>query len=388
MPSLSINSKDLDTLGINLKDLLKAISHTKGDTNEVIKIKKRKKKGKQKTKNIRTNKANLISPFPNNQPKFTQYPQMGSSGAFFPSSRVERVEVTKQPEPQQNNKQLDEFQNKMEKQLNATSDATRLLLADRFYANKFFPSQNNPPPANLEYLPFNTFREPIQVDRQDRFGIVQTNDFYSNARNNDGEGFSVEELPDELPTLDEPTMQTDTPAENIDMVDAPPELTNTEQEVMQLAGITEPVRIPSTPTYEALPDLTTMINDVKKGYPLGNAKNDLPTEIVKKRPGRPVGSKNKNNPLTSGQVHSTRSSHDTLTNPENITPDKYARQDMKNQRTIDEIFTPRNSEKKRQNRENMEVLHLQSSPAEQKPPKTIRSRSVPTNGDRKAIILG
>jgi len=46
MPSLSINSKDLDSLGINLKDLLKAISHTKSSSDDVIKIKKRKGKTK------------------------------------------------------------------------------------------------------------------------------------------------------------------------------------------------------------------------------------------------------------------------------------------------------------------------------------------------------
>lgn len=47
MPSLSINSKDLDSLRINLKDLLKAISQTKSSGGEVIKIKKRKKKVKR-----------------------------------------------------------------------------------------------------------------------------------------------------------------------------------------------------------------------------------------------------------------------------------------------------------------------------------------------------
>jgi hypothetical protein len=51
MPSLSINSKDLDSLGINLKDLLKAIAQTKSSGDDVIKIKKRKKKVKKvKTK--------------------------------------------------------------------------------------------------------------------------------------------------------------------------------------------------------------------------------------------------------------------------------------------------------------------------------------------------
>ena len=39
MPSLSINSKDLDSLGINLKDLLKAIAQTKSSGDDVIKIK-------------------------------------------------------------------------------------------------------------------------------------------------------------------------------------------------------------------------------------------------------------------------------------------------------------------------------------------------------------
>jgi len=68
MPSLSINSKDLDSLGINLKDLLRAIAQTKSSGDDVIKIKKRKKKVKGvKTKSNKStglSKNSSMNPFP------------------------------------------------------------------------------------------------------------------------------------------------------------------------------------------------------------------------------------------------------------------------------------------------------------------------------------
>ena len=117
MPSLSINSKDLDSLGLNLKDLLKAISQTKSSSDEVIKIKKRKKKvKKKKSKGIGKganrspmtpdpiasgiaglSKTPSINPFPQSNPRFTQYPQTGGSGSGFPL--MTRVEV-RNPDPQ------------------------------------------------------------------------------------------------------------------------------------------------------------------------------------------------------------------------------------------------------------------------------------------------
>ena len=155
-------------------------------------------------------KVPTMNPFPTNQPKFSQYPQTGGGGGSgFPMSRVEvRTETTnpsstKQEEiAKQQQQQLELFQRETRQQLDeqnkslaSTRDATKMLFVDRFYPNQYFPSQNNPPPANLSYQPFSTFREPIPVNRQDRFGIIPTNDLYSSARANDG--FSVEELPNE-----------------------------------------------------------------------------------------------------------------------------------------------------------------------------------------------
>jgi hypothetical protein len=64
MPSLSINSKDLDSLGINLKDLLRAIAQTKSSGDGVIKIKKRKKKVKKVKTKVKGANRSPMTPDP------------------------------------------------------------------------------------------------------------------------------------------------------------------------------------------------------------------------------------------------------------------------------------------------------------------------------------
>jgi len=64
MPSLSINSKDLDSLGINLKDLLRAIAQTKSSGDDVIKIKKRKKKVKKVKTKVKGANRSPMTPDP------------------------------------------------------------------------------------------------------------------------------------------------------------------------------------------------------------------------------------------------------------------------------------------------------------------------------------
>ena len=86
MPSLSINSKDLDSLGINLKDLLKAIAQTKSSGDDVIKLKKRKKKVKRVKKGKGLSKVSTTNPFPPPQ-KMSNFPQVsGGGGASFQPS--------------------------------------------------------------------------------------------------------------------------------------------------------------------------------------------------------------------------------------------------------------------------------------------------------------
>ena len=143
MPSLSINSKDLDSLGINLKDLLRAIAQTKSSSNEVIKIKKKKKKGKGK-KRMTTGLSKVagMNPFPSNQPKFTQYPQTGGGGHGF--APMTKIEVRTEPQLQQQSlldgikketqQQLVLHQNQLTQQINnqnaninSTHEATKML---------------------------------------------------------------------------------------------------------------------------------------------------------------------------------------------------------------------------------------------------------------------
>ena len=79
MPSLSINSNDLDKLGVNLKDILIALSKVdknKSGNNDVIRIKKRKRKRKILKKIKKTEHA-----LQNHKPNFTSNNnQIGGSG--------------------------------------------------------------------------------------------------------------------------------------------------------------------------------------------------------------------------------------------------------------------------------------------------------------------
>ena len=116
MPSLSINSKDLDSLGINLKDLLRAIAQTKSSSNEVIKRRKKKEEGKVKKRmTTGTSQVAGMNPFPSTQPKFTQYPQTGGgSHGFAPMTRVEiktDAQTQQQRQDDATKQQLELFKN-------------------------------------------------------------------------------------------------------------------------------------------------------------------------------------------------------------------------------------------------------------------------------------
>ena len=99
MPSLSINSKDLDSLVINLKDLLRAIAQTKSSGDDVIKIKKRKKKVKRVKNKVNKptglSKVPSTNPFPPTTQKLSNFSQVSGGGgaSFQPPPFQTRIEV-------------------------------------------------------------------------------------------------------------------------------------------------------------------------------------------------------------------------------------------------------------------------------------------------------
>ena len=171
MPSLSINSKDLDSLGINLKDLLRAIAQTKSSGDDVIKIKKRKKKVKKvKTKgNKQTglSKNSSMNPFPPAQKTSNLPPQVSGGASFQPPPFQTKIEVKNEPQRQTDNlnqQQLVTFQNETKQQLKDIQDAqayntyglhvTGLALTKMLKSNnrQGFYNQSLPPPTNLGNL--------------------------------------------------------------------------------------------------------------------------------------------------------------------------------------------------------------------------------------------
>ena len=114
MPSLSIDSKDLNNLGLNLKDILKAVSNSKGSKNEIIKTKKnRKKKKVPGTGNI-VGKIDKMNPFPSYIPKMNSYQYHGVGGDNGLGSHI-RVEIKSESQnQQQQNKQDDTIKKQLE----------------------------------------------------------------------------------------------------------------------------------------------------------------------------------------------------------------------------------------------------------------------------------
>lgn len=210
MPSLSINNKDLDSLGINLKDLLKAISQTKTSTEDVIKIKKKKGKKQRKKRLLKStsgmSKVANMNPFPIQQPKFSNYPTNGGGGGFPIQTKVE---IKSEPQTQQQKQdeatkqqiaQLDQQVINIRQQQQIQNQGMNLTNQGVAYLIK---NQQN----QLMYHPYNTpFREPV-VNRTDRFGVIAKNDFYENARTNEGIGI---EITDAEPIYTEPQGETDT----------------------------------------------------------------------------------------------------------------------------------------------------------------------------------
>lgn len=216
MPSLSINSKDLDSLGINLKDLLRAIAQTKSSGDDVIKIKKRKKKVKKVKTKVKgatrspmtpdptasgiagLSKNASMNPFPPAQ-KISNLPvQVSGGGASFqPPPFQTKIEVKNEPQRQTDNinqQQLVTFQNETKQQLKDIQDAqayntyglhaTGLALTKMLKSNnrQGFYNQSLPPPTNLGNLYSGTYHREYEVDTSDREGVVATNDPMENIR--------------------------------------------------------------------------------------------------------------------------------------------------------------------------------------------------------------
>jgi hypothetical protein len=353
MPSLSINSKDLDSLGINLKDLLKAIAQTKTSGDDVIKIKKRKKKVKRVKKvrggNAGISKVSSLNPFPPPIQKLSYQPPVGGGGPGFPLSKVEIRTETGQSQQQ---KQTEDFQNTLKKQINTTTEATKLLLADKFFPGTYFSNQNIPPPANLSYQSSYQIRPP--VDKLDRWGVVATNDFDEIAQRNDGVTFedvteTIPIAPSEQSTEAEPTETDNLPSDSL-FYDVPSDqdqeiqLPDLYPETKPITPRAKPFTTPTTPTPTKAPPVEEPVNIYK----------DLPENLeelvqdVKKGRGRPKGSRNKENPLTQNQAHPTRKNHDELfAQPTDlgISPYSLANEENKKQKMLDRYFKKKSKQK-------------------------------------------
>jgi hypothetical protein len=97
MPAISIDSKDLGSLGLNLKDLLKAISNGKGSKNDTIKSKKKKIRKKRVTRN-NVGRINTFNPFPSYNPRLNPYQYQGGGGGGFNNGSHTRVEIRSEPQ--------------------------------------------------------------------------------------------------------------------------------------------------------------------------------------------------------------------------------------------------------------------------------------------------
>jgi hypothetical protein len=186
-----------------LKDLLRAIAQTKSSGDDVIKIKKRKKKVKKvKTKgNKQTglSKNSSMNPFPPAQKTSNLPPQVSGGGgaSFQPPPFQTKIEVKNEPQRQTDNlnqQQLVTFQNETNQQFKDIQDAqayntyglhaTGLALTKMLKSNnrQGFYNQSLPPPTNLGNLYSGTYHREYEVNTSDGEGVVATNDPMENIR--------------------------------------------------------------------------------------------------------------------------------------------------------------------------------------------------------------
>lgn len=327
MPNISINKNDLKDLGIDLKDILRAITKTKADEIKIKKIKKSKKIKKKLKKNVKQ----VYNPFPDsNQPRYPQYSSGGGGGSHGPI-----ITITNPTNPTDKDDKVDKLNENLDKKLNQlesqqSTTSNRLLQAG--YALRYIMNnQNNPPPLTYAYQSNSLNRNrqsQSPVDFNDGNGIVGTNNFYdtantfvdtSNDINNsntfDDQDTSIEET--------EKLVQSPQKFKDIDLTGPDSD------EEDYVYPIEEKQEIKSEPmnVFDLL-------------------KQDIADAEKKKKGGRPKGSKNKpkQHPLSTESIskeYNTRTSGQTLMNPNFQTPDQFLKRQSESklkQESIESMF--------------------------------------------------
>lgn len=314
MPNISINKSDLEDLGISLKDILLAITKSKNSNSDVIKIKKKKK---QKA-NKKRNKAPR-------EPKFTRNfgnlgGNGGGSGALPRQAPSITTVVTGGGSTDKDNQliSIKEQQNYIKNQIDDFKRDNELKLITQQNQMSTFQNMNHlglrliynkidNPLANIKPSP--NFRSQ-PVDYTDKNGIFPTYDFYDDT--------SRVQILEETPIPEQSIPQP---------MDQQTEQNDVGQDLGPIFDSSE------SPIVQPISFETALEQEVQK---------------EEKKRGRPKGSKNKpKNPLTQEaiaqdtELPNTRSSRDTLINPKMVTPDRFAREEIKKQETIENFFTPR-----------------------------------------------
>lgn len=340
MPNISINRNDLKDLGINLKDILKVLTNTTGDE---IKIKKIKKSKKMKKKNKvlghgpsktrpqaelrRKDPRDQFNPFPNpNQPKFQQYPNTGGSSGF--NAPIINITNPVGKDNNNNDSKLEKLNEKLDNkfnQLQTQNQTTYNGLIQAGYAlHHIMNNQNNPPPLTYAYKSNSMNRyAPSPVDYFDGNGIIPNNGGVSNTNNNMNTfidpNIDDSQNVDELQNLDDSQLPLDDSLLGL----------NRQQEISIDEGIfpSEEEELPIENKPRNVFDL--LRQDVKN---------------AEKRKGRPKGSRNRKHPLSSeslSQDYNTRTSGQTLINPQFQTPDTFVKRQVDNkmkQESIENMF--------------------------------------------------
>lgn len=347
MPNISINKSDLQDLGISLKDILLAITKSKNSTSDVIKIKKKKPR---KNKNKKQQKSK--------RPTFSHTGVVGGGGSSSVPTVVTNVipnNSTSDKDNQMNiiKNQIEDFKRDNEMKLLTQQNQLEHFQSMNHLGMRLIYNKLENPLTNISS---SSFREPQQVNRNDGIGIIQNHNFYDNT------GSGRVQFLDEEPPLTETSM--------IDILPT----------INESLPVDQPIEIPQVK--EPISFETALEQEVQK---------------EEKKRGRPKGSKNKpKNPLTQEAISqdmelpNTRSSRIDLTNPDMITPDRFAKDQMKKQEVISAFFSPRKLVPRT-------PIHLsQDGELVPKPPSEIKSSNhsklpIPVKGRSRsanAIILG
>jgi hypothetical protein len=171
--------------------------------------------------------------------------------------------------------------------------------------------------------------EPQEVDRTDRFGITTTNNFYDTAVRS--EGIDITELPPEDVLQEDISTEQPTSTEPSNLLSTQGESEVVENETKMSAALP----YDPSPTPIGFDMTGDNVFDIMK-----EEMKNVPTEKIKKRRGRPP-----KQPLTTENIEANMKTRSNtgfeLVNPSNITPDKYAKEEMKKQEVISSFFTPR-----------------------------------------------